>query len=290
MSGAWRLALLLALAPVGCAHQTGSLPGGGAPPPTDDARLAAGSLAPRAESPVAAAEAAPGPETSAAGEDLAAGVDPDSEDEFESEDAPSVQVADPLAPWNRAMFQFNDKFYFWALKPAARGYRAVVPRLARKGVENFFHNLGTPLRFVSDLLQFKGREAGIELGRFMINSTWGVLGFGDLFAGNPQATTADADLGLALAHHGVGNGIYLVWPFLGPSTLRDTVGWVGGLPLDPISYVRPLEASLAVRGYSKVNSTSFRIGDYESLKDAAVDPYLAVRDAYLQNRAKQAGK
>jgi phospholipid-binding lipoprotein MlaA len=124
----------------------------------------------------------------------------------------------------------------------------------------------------------------------MINTTWGVLGFGDLFAGNPEAKTPDADLGLALARHGVGNGIYLVWPFLGPSTLRDTVGWVGGLPLDPIGYVQPLEASLGVRAYSEVNATSFRIGDYESLKDAAIDPYLAVRDAYLQNRASKAGR
>lgn len=267
MNRAWRLALLfaLALAAVGCAHQSRALAPGGAPRPAEGGAA----LAPAAADPGAG--------------------DFDFEDDFEAQDATVVRVSDPLAPWNRAMFQFNDKLYFWALKPLARGYRAVVPRLARTGVENFFHNLGTPVRFVSDLLQLKGRAAGIELGRFMINSTWGVLGFGDLFAGNPEATTPDADLGLALARHGVGNGIYLVWPFLGPSTLRDTAGWAGGLFLDPVSYVQPLGASLGVRAYSEVNATSFRIGDYESLKDAAIDPYLAVRDAYLQNRAKKAG-
>lgn len=283
MNGAWRLALLLALAPVGCAHQAGTLAPGQAPRPVDDARDATGSAAPAEGTSAVAAAAEPGPADPAAGEIA-------SEDDLEAGDAPSVHVADPLAPWNRAMFRFNDKLYFWALKPAARAYKAAVPSLARRGVENFFHNLGTPVRFVSDVLQFKGREAAVELGCFMINTTWGVLGFGNLFAGNPEAKIPEADLGLALARHGVGNGIYLVWPFLGPSTLRDTAGWVGGLFLDPVTYVQPLEASLGIRAYSEVNATSFRIGDYESLKDAAIDPYLAVRDAYLQNRATKAGE
>lgn len=276
MNLAWRLALLLLLPLIGCAHQGGARGSGSGPGPADAlASAAAGSAAPAEEAVVV-----PGPDTKSGELEF--------EDEFAAEDARGTQVADPLAPWNRAMFVFNDKLYFWALKPAARAYRAVVPRLARTGVENFFHNLGTPVRFVSNVLQFKGREAGLELGRFMINTTWGVLGFGDLFAGNPEAQTPDADLGLTLARHGVGNGIYLVWPFLGPSTLRDSVGWLGGYFLDPISYVQPREASLGVRGYGQVNSLSFRIGDYESLKDAAIDPYLAVRDAYLQNRAKKA--
>jgi len=275
MNIAWRLGFLFALAPVGCAHQTGVLAPGGAAERMDSA-LGAGSGAPGAEAPVVAKPADP-----VVG-DLAA------EDDLESLDAPSVQIADPLAPWNRAMFQFNDKFYFWLLKPVSKAYRAVVPSLARTGVENFFHNLGTPGRFVSNLLQFKGREATIELGKFMINSTWGVLGFGNLFAGNPEAKIPDADLGLALAHYGVGSGVYVVWPFLGPYTLRDSVGWAGGLFLDPISYINPLTVSLGGRTYSMVNYTSFRIGDYESLKDASIDPYLATRDAYLQYRAKKA--
>lgn len=206
-------------------------------------------------------------------------------DEFETQGAP---VADPLGPWNQAAFRFNDTFYFWVLKPVSQGYRAVVPALARTGVENFFNNLGAPKRFVSNLLQLKGREATIELGKFMINSTWGVLGFGNLFAGNPETNVPDTDLGLALAHYGVGPGPYVVWPFLGSYTLRDSFGWIGGLWIDPVSYVDPLPASLAIRSYSLVNYTSFRIGDYESIKDASMDPYLATRDAYLQYRAEKA--
>ena len=265
MNISWRLWLLLvlALAPVGCAHQT-----------------SAGLPAGVSVSPVAAT-------TDTGVGDSAAG-DLDSEDDFESFDNPSTPVSDPLAPWNRAMFQFNDKFYFWLLKPVSKAYRTVVPSLARTGVENFFNNLGAPKRFVSNVLQLKGREATIELGKFMINSTWGILGFGNLFARNSETKIPDTDLGLTLAHYGVGSGPYVVWPFLGPYTLRDSAGWVGGLFLEPNFYIQPITASLGVRTYNMVNYTSFRIGDYESLKDASIDPYLATRDAYLQYRAEKA--
>lgn len=283
MKGAWRLGLLLVLAPVGCAHQTGARAPGGAPV---RAQVAAGAEAPGLAAqaqPVVAPVAAPAPDAPDDSLDLL-----DGEDEFDSPGASGVPVADPLAPWNRAMFQFNDKFYFWLLKPVAKGYRAVVPAVARTGVENFFNNLGAPRRFVSNVLQLKGRAATIELGKFMINSTWGVLGFGNWFAGNPETVVPDNDLGLTLARYGVGPGPYVVWPFLGYYTLRDSIGWAGGLVLDPVSYVTPLPASLGGRTYSLVNYTSFRIGDYEALKDASIDPYLATRDAYLQYRAEKA--
>jgi phospholipid-binding lipoprotein MlaA len=281
MDVAWRSGLLLALAlaAAGCAHRGGALASGAAPGPTPTAVGAPGAAAsPDAApaEPVAAKAAGPADDSAL------------SEDDLLAYDTPHATVADPLAPWNRAMFTFNDRFYFWVLKPVAKGYRAVVPSLARTGVENFFDNLRTPLRFVSDVLQLKGREATIELGKFMINSTWGVLGFGNLFAGNPETNIPDNDLGLTLAHYGVGSGAYVVWPFLGSYTLRDTVGWIGGLGLDPVSYVSPVTVSLGGRTYYLVNYTSFRIGDYESLKNASVDPYLATRDAYLQYRAQQA--
>jgi len=210
------------------------------------------------------------------------------EDEFDLLDTPSTPVSDPLGPWNRAMFQFNDKLYFWLLKPVSQGYRAVVPSLARTGVENFFNNLRTPIRFVSNVLQLKGREASIELGKFMINSTWGVLGFGNLFASNPETKIPDTALGLMLAHNGVPAGPYVVWPILGPYTLRDTVGWVGGLALDPVTYFNSTAVSLGSRSAYMINYYSFRIGDYEAIKDASIDPYLATRDAYLQYRAEKA--
>jgi len=277
MNVVWRLGLLLglALAPVGCAHQKGDRASGYAPSSPVGVAVPA-SDAPLEKPPVAAARADP------------AAADLSLEEEFDLLDTPMVSVSDPLAPWNRAMFQFNDKLYFWLLKPVSQGYRAVVPGLARSGFENFFNNLRTPIRFVSNVLQLKGREATIELGKFMINSTWGVLGFGNLFASNEETTIPDTDLGLMLAHHGVGSGPYVVWPILGPYTLRDTVGWIGGLALDPVTYFNSTAVSLGSRSFYMINYYSFRIGDYEGIKDASIDPYLATRDAYLQYRAEKA--
>jgi len=198
-----------------------------------------------------------------------------------------VQVADPLSPWNRAMFHFNDKFYFWVLKPLTRGYSAVIPPPARGGVKNFFHNLTMPIRMVSCILQGKGRAASAELTRFLINSTVGVLGFGNPAKRWSELNPGDEDLGQTLATYGIGDGFYIVWPILGPSTLRDSVGMIGDWFLNPVSYVHPTEAYLGIRAIDTVNETSFRIGDYESLKEAAIDPYVAFRNAYIQYRKRK---
>ena len=198
-----------------------------------------------------------------------------------------VQVVDPLSPWNRAMFHLNDKLYFWVLKPLSRGYRAVIPTPVRSGVKNFFHNLTMPIRMVSCILQGKGRAASAELSRFLINSTVGVLGFGNPAKRWPELNPSEEDLGQTLATYGIGNGFYIVWPFLGPSTLRDSVGMIGDWFLNPVSYVHATEAYLEIWAIDTVNETSFRIGDYESLKEAAIDPYVAFRNAYIQYRKKK---
>ncbi|MEW6670983.1 MAG: VacJ family lipoprotein [Thermodesulfobacteriota bacterium] len=207
-------------------------------------------------------------------------------DEVFEEENPGY-VADPIEPWNRAMFHFNDKLYFWILKPLAKGYRAVVPRLARTGVQNFFANLTAPVRFMGCLLQGKGDAAGGEFSRFFMNTTVGVLGFGNPAKDYPEMNPPEEDFGQTLGSYGIGNGFYIVWPFIGPSTLRDSIGRLGDSFLNPVSYVRPLEAYLGVRSFDTVNDTSFRIGDYESIKDAAITPYEAFRDAYIQHRKKK---
>lgn len=203
------------------------------------------------------------------------------DDEFEED---KVRVADPLAFWNRPMFHFNDKFYFWVLKPVARGYRALVPSTVRIGVRNFFTNLTTPIRLVNCILQWKWQAANAEFARFMLNSTVGVLGFGNPAKKYPKLNPSEEDLGQTLGVYGIGNGFYVVLPFLGPSTLRDSVGLVGDLYLNPVSYVEPTQAAVGITSYKIVNDTSFQIGDYESLKKAAINPYEALRDAYIQHR------
>ena len=198
-----------------------------------------------------------------------------------------VHVADPLSPWNRAMFHFNDKLYFWLLKPISRGYRAVIPTPVRSGVRNFFHNITMPIRMVSCLLQGKGRAASAELSRFLINSTVGVLGFGNPAKRWTELNPSAEDLGQTLGSYGIGNGFYIVWPFFGPSTIRDSIGMVGDWFLNPVSYVDSSETYLEILAVETVNETSYKIGDYESLKEAAIDPYVALRNAYIQHRKKK---
>lgn len=203
------------------------------------------------------------------------------------DEAPLVTVADPLEPWNRAMFDFNDKLYFWVLKPVAQGYEVVVPKPVRRGVRNFFTNLTTPIRLVNCLLQGKVEDAANELGRFMVNSSLGLLGLMDVVYEEENLPAKEEDFGQTLGSYGLDHGIFIVWPFLGPSSLRDTVGLAGDLALDPVTYVEPLPASMGVRSGEKINDTSLTIGDYEALKDAAIEPYEAMRNAYIQYRAAQ---
>jgi phospholipid-binding lipoprotein MlaA len=200
----------------------------------------------------------------------------------------TITIADPLEPFNRVIYLFNDKFYFWMLKPVAQGYSAVVPEVARVGVKNFFSNLGFPIRFISCLLQAELKGAATEIGRFGINTTVGILGFMDPASSKMfDLQKQDTDLGLSLASYGTGHGFYIDWPILGPSSPRDSVGLVGDYFLYPVSYLKPWYAWLGARGYEEVNSTSLKIGDYESLKGAAIDPYVALRDAYVQYRQNQ---
>jgi phospholipid-binding lipoprotein MlaA len=199
------------------------------------------------------------------------------EEEFETH---RVRVADPLYIWN--------KLYFWVLKPLAKGYKAITPEFFRTGVSNLFYNLMMPIRFVNCILQGKGHAAASEFSRFVINTTIGVLGVWDPASRDPELNPPDdEDLGQTLGKYGIGNGFFLVWPILGPTTLRDFVGWVGDSYLNPIYYVGTAEVSLAIDGIKIINRTSFHIGEYEALKKASVDPYVAMRNSYLQYREKK---
>ncbi len=221
------------------------------------------------------------------------GVSPSesSDDEFdlfeEQLDEAEVKIADPLAGWNRAMHNFNDKLYFWVLRPCARLCRKTVPRPARVSARNFFSNLSAPVRYFSCLLQGKRKAAGRELHRFAYNSTVGVLGLADPAKDKLGLEPAEEDLGQVLGKWGFGHGIYLVLPFFGPSSVRDAVGLVGDQFLNPIRYVEPTEASIAISAVKYTNENSFRLGEYESLKSTAVDPYAAMRNAYIQYRKKK---
>lgn len=197
-----------------------------------------------------------------------------------------VEVSDPLEPWNRMMFSVNDTLYFWVVKPIAVTYRDITPEPARVGIRNFFENAVTPARYVNCLLQGKNTGADTELRRFVINTTVGVLGFGDPALDQYGLKPVDEDLGQTLAGCGLGNGFYIVWPLFGPSTARDSVGRVGDAFLDPLRYVEPWELSIGISIVDYTNSASFQIGRYEVFKAAAVDPYIAMRESYILYRDK----
>jgi phospholipid-binding lipoprotein MlaA len=209
-------------------------------------------------------------------------------------------VADPLIGFNRAMFVFNDRLYFWVFKPVASGYRVVVPTPVRTSIKNFFHNLLAPVRLVNCLLQGKGRAAEGEFGRFVANSTVGVLGLFNPAKDYPHLNPPEEDLGQTLGYYGVDNGFYLVWPLFGPSTLRDSVGAAGDWALNPFTFMQLIKVdagaltsdttNVVAFGVRTVNDLSFRIGDYETLKKAALDPYEAFRNAYVQSRNSKIAK
>lgn len=198
---------------------------------------------------------------------------------------PVETIADPLEPINRVFFHFNDKFYFLILKPVASGYEIVVPEILRVGVRNFFSNAATPIRLVNCLLQANFKCVGTEIARFFLNTTFGVAGFFDPARAEFNIEKIEKDFGSTLGLWGIGPGFYVNWPIFGPSSLRDTVGFVFDLFLDPQNYLIPsIPINIAVKSYAQVNETSLTIGEYEEFKKSAIDPYIALKDAYHQYR------
>jgi phospholipid-binding lipoprotein MlaA len=198
--------------------------------------------------------------------------------------AAKLKVPDPLEPMNRAFFRFNDRLYFWVLKPVAKGYNKVAPEPFRASVTRFFLNARYPVRFVNNLLQGKLKSVGVETARFVVNSTVGIGGLFDPARDewNLQPRTADLDQTLGL--YRLPPGIYFDWPGLGPSSVRGTVGLVGDGFLSPWTYVDGPAVFFGMRLFDTVNATSLQLGEYESFKQATFDPYVALRDAYYEHR------
>ncbi len=225
-------------------------------------------------------------------EEMNAGTGPD-ESEFgdeewdeDFEEEQMITIADPLEPLNRLIFNFNDRLYFWFIKPVARAYQGVLPERARVSISNFYDNIRAPIRFINCTLQGKVRPAAIVLSRFMVNSTVGVLGLFDPAEKWLDLKLQREDMGQTFGWYGLGHGFYLVLPFFGPSSLRDGVGFVGDLFLDPINYIGDLKWYAGVRLEEIVNDASLHMGVYEDIKRESLDPYLFIKNAYIQQRAK----
>lgn len=194
---------------------------------------------------------------------------------------PPDDPADPLEPFNRAMFRFNRTADRYVLRPVAKSYGEVVPDVAQRGVSNFFNNLKEPRNIVNGLLQGKPMQAASDTGRFLLNSTAGFAGLMDVAtdAGMPRH---DEDFGQTLGRYGVGPGWYLMLPILGPTTNRDLLGRGGDYYTGTSPYIET-EVNLPMNALDLVDTRS-RYLSADSLIDNAIDPYIFVRTAYLQQR------
>jgi len=236
-----------------------------------------------------------------------------------SENAPPDEPFDPFAkpdesvgeeydPWeslNTKTFEFNRQVDRFVLKPVAKGYNFIVPDLVQVGVSNMFYNIRFVPRLFNNIFQGKVKGAGIEVGRFLINSTAGIGGFFDL-ATEANLVTPEEDLGQTLGFYGVGPGPYVVIPLLPPFTVRDFFGYLGDIALNPVNWlVAPIievEGVPSVIAHKNRVTTTFvqigaRVGEivnersrnlekFQGVEEATLDLYTAVRNAYLQKRAK----
>lgn len=200
-------------------------------------------------------------------------------------------IPDPIYPWNRFWFTFNNYAMNYVARPIHTAYDFVTPAPVQESIGNFFHNLLFPVRFVNSLLQFKFMQAGVEMSRFVLNTTYGLGGLFDPASGKKAIVeTDDEDLGQTLGTWGVGEGFYLVLPLLGPSTPRDAVGRVGDYFLDPITYISPYGLRYGLAGTRVVNDLGDMLRQLDELNKIAVDPYAAMRDAFIQHRRARIAK
>ncbi|MCZ6673590.1 MAG: VacJ family lipoprotein [Verrucomicrobia bacterium] len=209
------------------------------------------------------------------------------DEEFESEPT----ISDPLEGLNRSIFKFNDFVYLKLLGPLAKGYHDLTPDPIENGFSNFFDNLKYPIRFTSNLLQGKVKEAIHETGNFLVNSTVGFAGFhkasDDFFGPDPPVE----DFGQVLGSWGVGEGFYFVIPFLGPSNGRDLLGrfWdrAAHPVLEPWTFVDDSTDRTIYGVVDFVTDSPELMYRYQLLTEAAIDPYEAMKHGFTQYRLQQ---
>jgi phospholipid-binding lipoprotein MlaA len=187
---------------------------------------------------------------------------------------------DPLESVNRSVYKFNKFIDKWALKPTAKAYKSVTPDIIERGVANVFRNFGNVPTSLNNLLQGKPGQAGQDLARFIFNLTFGGLGFYD-FASDIGLPVHQEDFGQTLGVWGVPDGPYIVLPILGPSSLRDTVGWGVDQLYEPFNDIEPAR--------DRTTALTLRVIDARAQllqldNIAPGDEYLFLRDAYLQRR------
>jgi phospholipid-binding lipoprotein MlaA len=198
---------------------------------------------------------------------------------------------DPIEPVNRGIFWFNDELDVYVFEPIAQLYKNNMPDVVQTGIGNFFRNLRYPSYLVSDVIQGKFSQAVDHTGRFVVNSTVGIVGLIDV-AEDLGLPDHEEDFAIALAYHGVPAGPYLVIPFLGPSNVRDGIGLIVDGFLNPISWIGYTNASNSAKiavtstavGVNFIHTRAGLIQAIEAAKESSVDYYLFLQGAYYQHR------
>ena len=196
---------------------------------------------------------------------------------------PNANPQDPLEPYNRTMFNINDAVDGAVFEPVATGYKNVTPKPVRTAVTNFFANIGDLWSIFNNALQLKGEGTYNSVVRFTTNTVLGLGGFIDI-ASEMDIDRHKQDFGLTLARWGVPQGPYLVLPLFGPSTIRDTGGFVVDAYAYAPGYMHDIPARNSLYGLSLVNKRANLLGTTSLVESAALDKYSFTRDAYLQLR------
>jgi phospholipid-binding lipoprotein MlaA len=190
---------------------------------------------------------------------------------------------DPLEPLNRVMYDIHDAADTAVMKPIAKAYVAVVPSIIRKAVNNAFNNIDDLFSAVNDLLQGKLEKAGDDMGRVLLNTTWGMLGINDL-ATDLGIERGNEDFGQTFAVWGIPQGPYLFIPIIGPSTVRDGTGLLVRLYLGPVGFIPEVAVRNSLYGLGAVDLRAQLLETGALIDDAALDKYVFIRNAYLQRR------
>jgi phospholipid-binding lipoprotein MlaA len=202
------------------------------------------------------------------------------------------QNNDPLEPFNRTMFAVNNGIDTVVLRPAAKVYVAVLPQPVRTGVGNVLSNLRSPVIAVNDLLQGNPDRLLVTVGRFMINTTFGLGGIFDV-AGATGMPGHSEDFGQTLATWGVGEGPYLFIPLLGPNNPRDLVGRGADVAADPLTWIAANNGNTAENldyarwGLAVLDARANLLDTIDAVNETSLDPYATFRSAYRQNRNQQ---
>jgi phospholipid-binding lipoprotein MlaA len=226
-------------------------------------------------------------------------------DPFARADEGAGEEYDPWEPFNASIFEFNRQVDRFVLKPVAKGYNFLLPDWVQISISNLYYHLRFGPRFLNNVFQGKFKGAGIEVGRFLVNSTLGGAGLIDA-AKDMGLETPEEDLGQTLGFYGVKPGPYLVLPFFPPFTIRDFTGYIGDIFLNPINWlVAPIIevnnvpsviahknrttttiVQFSARVEEIVNERSRNLEKFQGVEEATLDLYTAVRNAYLQRRAR----